>query len=90
VCKIAIVAVVIMIVAIPEGLHLSIQLAMSFSVSKLKKENILIKNMNAIQKMAMCHEVCISKTGCLTTGEMFVDKYQLLDGTDIINHDSFG
>jgi P-type E1-E2 ATPase len=90
VCKIAIVAVVIMIVAIPEGLPLSIQLAMSFSVSKLKKENILIKNMNAIQKMAMCHEVCISKTGCLTTGEMFVDKYQLLDGTDIINHDSFG
>lgn len=89
-CKIAIVAVVIMIVAIPEGLPLSIQLAMSFSVSKLKKENILIKNMNAIQKMAMCHEVCISKTGCLTTGEMFVDKYQLLDGTDIINHDSFG
>jgi P-type E1-E2 ATPase len=64
-----------MIVAIPEGLPLSIQLAMSFSVSKLKQENILIKNMNAIQKMAMCHEVCISKTGCLTTGEMFVDKY---------------
>lgn len=48
---------------------------MSFSVNKLKNDNILIKNMNAIQKMAMCHEVCISKTGCLTTGEMFVDQY---------------
>jgi P-type E1-E2 ATPase len=62
-------------VAIPEGLPLSIQLAMSFSVNKLKKENILIKNMEAIQKMAMCHEVCISKTGCLTNGKMTVGNY---------------
>ena len=48
---------------------------MSFSVDKLKKENILIKNMDAIQKMAMCHEVCVSKTGCITTGEMSVNSY---------------
>jgi magnesium-transporting ATPase (P-type) len=48
---------------------------MAFSVNKLKKENILIKNMDAIQKMAMCHEVCVSKTGCLTDGIMRVGKY---------------
>ena len=37
VCQIAIVAVVILIVAIPEGLGLSVSLAMSFSLNKLKQ-----------------------------------------------------
>ena len=67
-CHIGIVSVVIMIVSIPEGLPLSVSLAIAFSVNKLKKENILIKNIEAVEKMAMCHEVCISKTGCLTKG----------------------
>jgi len=37
-----------MIVAIPEGLALSVSLAMSFTVNKLKNENILIKNLESI------------------------------------------
>jgi magnesium-transporting ATPase (P-type) len=45
---IGIIGVVILIVAIPEGLPLSISLAMSFSVNKLKNENILIKNIESI------------------------------------------
>lgn len=47
-CHVGIIAVVIMIVAIPEGLPLSVSLAMSFSVNKLKDENILIKNLESI------------------------------------------
>ena len=47
--KIGIIAVVIMIVAIPEGLPLSVSLAMSFSVNKLKNEEILIKNVESVQ-----------------------------------------
>jgi magnesium-transporting ATPase (P-type) len=85
-CHIGIVGVVIMIVAIPEGLPLSVSLAMSFSVEKLKDRNILIKNIEALQKMAMCHEISISKTGCLTTGEMTVAQYQLLDQTNVTPH----
>ena len=71
-CHIGIIAVVIMIVAIPEGLALSVSIVMSFMVNKLKNEHILIKNIEALQKMAMCHEISISKTGCLTTGDMSV------------------
>lgn len=85
-CHIGIVAVVIMIVAIPEGLPLSVSLAMSFSVNKLKNENILIKNLESIQKMAMCHEICVSKTGCLTNSDMSVAKYQLLDSENVQIH----
>ena len=71
-CHIGIIAVVIVIVAIPEGLALSVSIVMSFMVNKLKNEHILIKNIEALQKMAMCHEISISKTGCLTTGDMSV------------------
>lgn len=86
-CHIGIVAVVIMIVAIPEGLPLSVSLAMSFSVNKLKNENILIKSVESLQKMAMCHEICVSKTGCLTQANMSVAKYQLLDSVNAQIHD---
>lgn len=84
--NIGIIAVVIMIVAIPEGLPLSVSLAMSFSVNKLKNEAILIKNVESVQKMAMCHEVCVSKTGCLTKSEMRVGKFQLLDSVEVHDH----
>ena len=73
-----------MIVSIPEGLPLSVSLAIAFSVNKLKKQNILIKNIEAVEKMAMCHEVCISKTGCLTTGEMSVSRWQIADSKETI------
>lgn len=84
--NIGIIAVVIMIVAIPEGLPLSVSLAMSFSVNKLKNEQILIKNVESVQQMAMCHEICVSKTGCLTKSEMRVGKFQLLDSVEVHDH----
>jgi len=38
-----------MIVAIPEGLPLAVSIAMALSISKLKKDEILIKNLESIQ-----------------------------------------
>jgi Ca2+-transporting ATPase len=45
IAKIAILALSIMIVAIPEGLPICVQIAMALSVSKLKSDNILIKKL---------------------------------------------
>ena len=72
-----IIALVILIVSIPEGLPLAVSLAMALSTSNLKKDNILIKNIEAIQKAAMVHDICVSKTGCLTDSDMVVAKYQI-------------
>jgi magnesium-transporting ATPase (P-type) len=33
--------------------------------------------MQSIQYMAMCHEICVGKTGCLTKSLMNVRKYQI-------------
>lgn len=46
--KIVIVAVVIMIVAIPEGLPLAVSIAMALSINSLKKDAILIKNLESV------------------------------------------
>lgn len=73
--KIVILAVCILIVAIPEGLPLAVSIAMALSISKLKSENILIKNVNSVQTCAMLHDICISKTGTITEGELTVAKY---------------
>jgi len=46
--KIAITAVVILIVSIPEGLPLTVSIAMALSINSLKEDNILIKNLEAV------------------------------------------
>ena len=42
-----------MIVAIPEGMPLAVSIAMALSVTRLKNDKILIKNLEAIQKCAV-------------------------------------
>jgi Ca2+-transporting ATPase len=73
--KIAIVAVVIMIVAIPEGLPLAVSIAMALSINSLKKDAILIKNLESVQTCAMLHDICVGKTGTLTKGKLSVTKF---------------
>ena len=73
--KIAIVAVVIMIVAIPEGLPLAVSIAMALSINSLKKDKILIKNLESVQTCAMLHDICVGKSGTLTKGKMNVAKF---------------
>ena len=73
--KIAIIAIVIMIVAIPEGLPLAVSIAMALSINSLKKDEILIKNLESVQTCAMLHDVCVGKTGTLTKGKMSVVKF---------------
>lgn len=77
--KIIITAVVLLIVSIPEGLPLAISIAMALSVSKLKEDHILIRNLEAIQNCAVLHEVGVSKTGTLTMGNLSVKKFHFAD-----------
>lgn len=65
-------AVAIIIVAVPEGLPLSISIAMAFSIDILMKENLLIKQLDAAENMGSITEICTGKTATLTTNEMKV------------------
>lgn len=83
VIRIWILSICILIVAIPEGMPLAISLAMALSIQSLKKSNILIKNLEAIQTCGMLHDVCISKSGTLTTDRMNVSKIHFKGGRAI-------
>ena len=60
-------------VCIPEGMPLVISMAMAFSVSSLKKENLLIKNLDALETSGQLVDVVTGKTATLTEGEMNVE-----------------
>jgi len=83
--KVIITAIVLLIVAIPEGLPLAVSIAMAMSIGQLKNDSILIKNIESVQTCAMLHDVCVSKTGTITKGVLAVKAYQICDQTKIID-----
>ena len=61
-----------MVVAIPEGLPLSVTIALAYSVGKMKEENNLVRFLSACETMGGANNVCTDKTGTLTTNKMTV------------------
>lgn len=62
------------IAAIPEGLPTIDTTALAHSIKKLEKNNILIKNLNAIETLGAVDIVCLDKTGTLTCNEMTLEE----------------
>jgi len=68
--NILIMGVVIIVVAVPEGLPLAVTLALAYSVSKMKDENNLVRNLNSCETMGGANNVLTDKTGTLTKNDM--------------------
>lgn len=69
---ILIVAVTIIVVAVPEGLPLAVTLALAFATTKMLKENNLVRVLRACETMGNATAICSDKTGTLTTNKMTV------------------
>jgi P-type E1-E2 ATPase len=67
-----IVAVTIIVVAVPEGLPLAVTISLAFSVSKMFKEHNLVRKLHASETMGGANEICSDKTGTLTLNRMTV------------------
>lgn len=65
------IAIAILVVAIPEGLPLAVTLSLAFSVDKMQKEQNLVRKMQACETMGGANIICSDKTGTLTRNEMF-------------------
>jgi P-type E1-E2 ATPase len=61
-----IIAITIIVVAVPEGLPLAVTISLAFSVMKMKKENNLVRKLEASETMGGASEICTDKTGTLT------------------------
>lgn len=83
-------AVVIIIAAVPEGLALSVVLALSYSVKAMMKDNNLVKKMRATETVGAVNIIFSDKTGTLTQNKMTVvdsdiNDYQALCTNGSIN-----
>ncbi|MBO7567184.1 MAG: calcium-translocating P-type ATPase, PMCA-type [Bacteroidales bacterium] len=80
------IAVTLIVVAVPEGLPMSVTLSLAFSMKKLMNENTLPRTMHACETMGAASVICTDKTGTLTQNKMQVSDIQLSDiQNDIIS-----
>ena len=70
--QIFIVAVTIIVVAVPEGLPLAVTLALAFATTRMLKDNNLVRLLRACETMGNATTVCSDKTGTLTQNKMSV------------------
>ena len=70
--QIFIVAVTIVVVAVPEGLPLAVTLALAFATTRMLKDNNLVRVLRACETMGNATTICSDKTGTLTQNKMSV------------------
>ena len=68
--QVFIVAVTIVVVAVPEGLPLAVTLALAFATTQMLKENNLVRLLRACETMGNATTICSDKTGTLTQNKM--------------------
>jgi P-type E1-E2 ATPase len=73
------IAITVVVVAIPEGLPLSVTLSLAFSVKRMLKDQNLVRKMEACETMGGANNICSDKTGTLTKNQMTVTKFWSLE-----------
>ena len=71
------IAVTIIVVAVPEGLAMSVTLSLAYSMRKMTAANTLVRKMHACETIGAATVICSDKTGTLTMNEMQVFQHVL-------------
>lgn len=66
------IAVTLVVVAVPEGLPMAVTLSLAFSMKRLMEQNTLPRTMHACETMGAVSVICSDKTGTLTQNQMKV------------------
>lgn len=72
--KTLMVAVTLIVVAVPEGLPMAVTLSLAYSMRAMLKTNNLVRKMHACETMGATTVICTDKTGTLTQNQMQVYK----------------
>ncbi|MDO4800824.1 MAG: calcium-translocating P-type ATPase, PMCA-type [Prevotellaceae bacterium] len=75
------IAVTIIVVAVPEGLPMAVTLSLAFSMKRLMEQNTLPRTMHACETMGAASVICTDKTGTLTQNQMKVNDFDFPDLT---------
>lgn len=76
---IVIIGVTIIVVAIPEGLGLSVSLSLAYATIQMLKDNNLVRHLSACEVMSNTTSICSDKTGTLTMNKMAVVDGHIFD-----------
>lgn len=76
------VAVTLIVVAVPEGLPMAVTLSLAYSMSRMLKTNNLVRKMHACETMGATTVICTDKTGTLTQNRMQVYEAQFFGNPD--------
>ncbi len=68
------ISVAIIVMAVPEGLPMSITLSLAMSMRRMLKTHNLVRKMHACETMGAVTVICTDKTGTLTQNKMHVDE----------------
>lgn len=68
------IAVTLIVVAVPEGLPMAVTLSLAYSMSRMFKTNNLVRKMHACETMGATTVICTDKTGTLTQNQMSVEE----------------
>lgn len=83
------VAVTLVVVAVPEGLPMSVTLSLALSMRRMLKTNNLVRKMHACETMGATTVICTDKTGTLTQNQMRVYRTNVyaMDNQELGNSD---
>jgi Ca2+-transporting ATPase len=74
-------AVTLIVMAVPEGLPMAITLALALNMRRMLKSNNLVRKLHASETMGAVTVICTDKTGTLTLNQMTVKQSVLPDGS---------
>ena len=74
------IAVTLIVVAVPEGLPMSVTVSLALSMRRMLKENNLVRKLHACETMGAATVICTDKTGTLTKNQMTVMEVDLYGG----------
>jgi len=69
-----IIAITIVVVAIPEGLPLAVTISLAYSVQKMLNDQNLVRRLQSCETMGGANAICSDKTGTLTMNKMTLTK----------------
>ena len=73
------IAVTLIVVAVPEGLPMAVTLSLAYSMRRMLKTNNLVRKMHACETMGAATVICTDKTGTLTQNQMRVAEVFFLE-----------
>nr|MBP7471516.1 calcium-translocating P-type ATPase, PMCA-type [Prevotella sp.] len=75
-------AVTLIVMAVPEGLPMAVTLALALNMRRMLKSNNLVRKLHACETMGAVNIICTDKTGTLTLNKMTVGDVQLYYGDE--------